>query len=62
MGKGKYAQWTNNGGHIAGDDRDVDRITRHVQGDGSTPGNAREVTYEAVHPVVRHSLTGSYYH
>ncbi len=27
----------------------------------STPGNAREVTYEAVAPIVKHSLVGSYY-
>lgn len=60
MGKGKYAQWANGG--ITDDDHNVDRITRHVQGDGSTPGNAREVTYEGVAPVVRHALSGSYYH
>lgn len=59
MGKGKYAQWQNGG--INGDDHNVDRITRHVQGDGSTPGNAREVTYESVAPIVKHSLVGSYY-
>jgi methanol:N,N-dimethyl-4-nitrosoaniline oxidoreductase len=36
-------------------------MTKHLLGDGSTPGNAREVTYEAVSPMVRHALTGSYY-
>ena len=36
-------------------------MTKHLLGDGSTPGNAREVTYEAVAPMVRHALTGSYY-
>lgn len=59
MGQGKYIEW--GASKIAGDERDVDRITKHVQGDGSTPGNAREVTYESVAPVVRHSLTGAYY-
>ena len=59
MGLGKYADW--GGKKIAGDDRDVDRITKHLLGDGSTPGNAREVTYDAVAPVVAHALTGSYY-
>jgi len=60
MGQGKYAEWNKNG-KVVGDEHDVDRITKHVQGDGSTPGNAREVTYDAVAPIVRHSLTGSYY-
>ena len=59
MGQGKYAEW--GGKTIAGDDRDVDRITKHLLGDGSTPGNAREVTYDAVAPMVKHALTGSYY-
>jgi methanol:N,N-dimethyl-4-nitrosoaniline oxidoreductase len=59
MGLGKYAEW--GGEKIVGDERDVDRLTKHLLGDGSTPGNAREVTYDAVAPVVRHALTGSYY-
>lgn len=59
MNVGKYAEW--GGPKVIGDERDADRITRHLQGDGSTPGNAREVTYEAVKPVVQHALTGSYY-
>jgi methanol:N,N-dimethyl-4-nitrosoaniline oxidoreductase len=59
MGLGKYKEW--GGEKIKGDDRDVDRITKHLLGDGSTPGNAREVTYDAVAPVVRHALTGNYY-
>ena len=57
MGKGRYAE---SGGKITGDDRDVDRITKHVLGDGSTPGNPRDCSYESVAPVVRHSLTGTY--
>jgi methanol:N,N-dimethyl-4-nitrosoaniline oxidoreductase len=59
MGVGKYAEW--GGEKVVGDERDVDRITKHLLGDGSTPGNAREVTYDAVAPVVSHALTGSYY-
>lgn len=59
MGKGKYAEW--GGDRVVGDANDVDRITKHLLGDGSTPGNAREVTYDAVAPVVQHALTGSYY-
>ncbi|MDS4042082.1 MAG: NDMA-dependent methanol dehydrogenase [Candidatus Competibacter sp.] len=59
LGLGKYAEW--GGPKIIGDERDVDRMTKHLLGDGSTPGNARECTYEAVAPVVRHALTGSYY-
>jgi len=59
MGLGKYEEW--GGKKIAGDAKDVDRITKHLLGDGSTPGNAREVTYDAVAPVVEHALTGSYY-
>ncbi|MCC9001940.1 MAG: iron-containing alcohol dehydrogenase, partial [Candidatus Competibacter sp.] len=58
MGKGRYAELSS--AKVAGDDRDVDRITRHVLGDGSTPGNARDCSYESVAPVVRHSLTGTY--
>jgi formaldehyde dismutase / methanol dehydrogenase len=59
MGLGKYKEW--GGKKIVGDANDVDRITKHLLGDGSTPGNAREVTYDAVAPVVEHALTGSYY-
>jgi methanol:N,N-dimethyl-4-nitrosoaniline oxidoreductase len=59
MGLGKYAEW--GGTKIIGDERDAERIAKHLLGDGSTPGNAREVTYEAVLPTVRHALTGSYY-
>ncbi len=59
LNTGKYAEW--GGPKIRGDEKDVDRITRHLQGDASIPGNAREVTYEAMAPVVRHALTGSYY-
>jgi methanol:N,N-dimethyl-4-nitrosoaniline oxidoreductase len=58
MGKGRYAEL--GGAKIAADDRDVDRISKHVLGDGSTPGNARECTYDSVAPVVRHSLVGAY--
>ncbi len=58
MGKGRYAE--RGGAKIAGDDRDIDRITKHVLGDGSTPGNARDCSYESVAPVVRHSLVGTY--
>lgn len=59
MNMGKYAEW--GGPKIIGDDRDVERISKHLLGDGSTPANAREVTLEAVMPVVRHAMTGSYY-
>ena len=43
---------------IAGDDKDVDRITNHVLGDACTPGNAKECTFETVRPVVEHCMTG----
>lgn len=59
MGKGKYEQW--GGPRIIGDDRDIDRVSKHVLGDGSTPGNPMEVTFESVRPVVAHAMTGSYY-
>jgi len=58
MGKGRYAEASS--AKIAGDDRDIERITHHVLGDGSTPGNARECNFESVAPVVRHSLVGVY--
>ncbi len=58
IGRGTYEKWS--GPKIVGDEKDADRITRHLLGDGSTPGNAREATYEAVKPVVQHALTGSY--
>ncbi len=59
MGMGKYAEW--GGTKVKGDAADAERITKHVLGDASTPGNAREVTFEALLPVVQHCLTGSYY-
>ena len=59
LGLGKYGEMGAN--KILGDAKDVDRITKHMLGDGSTPGNAREVTYDAVAPIVKHALTGSYY-
>jgi methanol:N,N-dimethyl-4-nitrosoaniline oxidoreductase len=58
MGTGRYAE---QGTKIADDDQNVTRISKHVLGDGSTPGNARECTLESVSPVVRHSLSDSYY-
>lgn len=59
MGQGKYAQW--GGSRIIGDDRDIDRVTKHLLGDGSTPGNPMECTFEACRPVVAHCMQGSYY-
>ena len=58
VGKGRYAEL--GGPKIVGDERDVDRITKHVLGDGSTPGNARDCSYASVAPVVRHTLAGTY--
>jgi methanol:N,N-dimethyl-4-nitrosoaniline oxidoreductase len=60
MGTGRYAEIGST--KISADnlERDVDRITTHVLGDASTPGNGRECTYDSVAPVVRHSLVGSY--
>ena len=58
MGVGRYAEW--GGPTVKGDQADAERIARHVLGDSCTPGNAREVTFESVLPVVQHCLTGSY--
>lgn len=58
MNTGKYAEW--GGAKIRGDQADIERIARHVLGDACTPGNAREVTFEALLPVVEHCMTGSY--
>jgi len=49
------------GAKVKGDERDVERVSKHVLGDACTPGNAREVTFEALLPVVQHCMTGSYY-
>lgn len=59
MNVGKYAEW--GGPKVIGDDRDVERVSKHVLGDACTPGNPREVTFEALLPVVQHCMTGSYY-
>jgi methanol:N,N-dimethyl-4-nitrosoaniline oxidoreductase len=60
MGTGRYAE--NGSTKISAEnvERDVDRVTKHVLNDASTPGNGRECTYESVAPVVRHTLVGSY--
>lgn len=58
MNMGKYAEW--GGAKIRGDQADIERIAKHVLGDACTPGNAREVTFEALLPVVEHCMTGSY--
>jgi len=59
MNQGQYAEW--GGPKVKGDQNDIERVTRHVLGDACTPGNAREVTFEALLPVVEHCMTGSYY-
>lgn len=59
MNQGKYAEW--GGPKVKGDAADVERIAKHVLGDACTPGNAREVTFEALLPVVEHCMNGSYY-
>lgn len=59
MNTGKYAKW--GGPKIKGDAGDVERVAKHILGDACTPGNAREVTFEALLPVVQHCMTGSYY-
>ena len=48
-----------NAKEIKGDAADVDRITRHVLGDASTPGNPKECFFETVRPVVDHCMNGS---
>ena len=58
MNMGKYAEW--GGPTVKGDKADIERIARHVLGDACTPGNAREVTFEGLLPVVEHCMTGSY--
>ncbi|MEI6776716.1 MAG: NDMA-dependent methanol dehydrogenase [Chloroflexales bacterium] len=58
MNLGKYAEW--GGPKVKGDKADIERVSRHVLGDACTPGNAREVTFEALLPVVEHCMTGSY--
>lgn len=59
MNQGKYAEW--GGPRVKGDQNDVERVARHVLGDACTPGNAREVTFESLLPVVDHCMNGSYY-
>ncbi len=58
MNMGRYAEW--GGPKVRGDEADVERISQHVLGDACTPGNPREVTIEALRPVVQHCMTGSY--
>ena len=58
MNLGKYAEW--GGPKVKGDKADIERVSRHVLGDACTPGNAREVTFEGLLPVVEHCMTGSY--
>ena len=60
MGTGRYAEVGSTTISAENVERDVDRITKHVLNDASTPGNGRECTYESVAPVVRHTLVGSY--
>ncbi len=44
---------------IKGDDRDVERVAKHIMGDACTPGNPQECTVENLKPVVRAAMVGT---
>ncbi len=46
-------------GRPKGDDKDIERIAKHVLGDACTPGNPQECTLENLKPVVRAALVGT---
>ena len=44
---------------IRGDDKDVERVAKHIMGDACTPGNPQECTVENLKPVVRAAMVGT---
>ncbi len=57
LGKGPTPFYEKNK-EIVGDAETIDRLTKHVLGDGCTPGNPKEATFETVRPVVEHCMNG----
>jgi methanol:N,N-dimethyl-4-nitrosoaniline oxidoreductase len=47
------------GRKIRGDDKDVERVAKHIMGDACTPGNPQECTVENLKPVVRAAMVGT---
>ncbi|MGO9899516.1 MAG: NDMA-dependent methanol dehydrogenase [Solirubrobacteraceae bacterium] len=47
------------GRKIKGDDKDVERVAKHIMGDACTPGNPQECTVENLKPVVRAAMVGT---
>jgi methanol:N,N-dimethyl-4-nitrosoaniline oxidoreductase len=56
MGTGVYE---GKGKRIKGDDKDVERVAKHIMGDACTPGNPQECTVENLKPVVRAAMVGT---
>jgi formaldehyde dismutase / methanol dehydrogenase len=57
LGQGKFAAW--GGPRIAGDERDIERVTQHVLDDGRWNNNPNEMTPERIRRIVTASMTGS---
>lgn len=57
IGQGKFAAW--GGPAIAGDERDIERVTQHVIADGRWNNNPNEMTPERIRRIVTASMTGS---
>ena len=57
LGQGKFASW--GGPAIAGDERDIERVTQHVIDDGRWNNNPNEMTPARIRRIVTASMAGS---
>ena len=57
VGQGKFAEW--GGPRIAGDERDIARVTQHVIDDGRWNNNPNEMTPERIRRIVTASMMGT---